>query len=192
MDDLKRAAMIFQGLLNVKYKIILGKKRKLTEFYIDFQKEDFFHLIGLQYLKDLPYLRKSRDIVFDKIINGEITLTDISKSYFYEAITQRIQDFLLFETLLDSNDIAFKYAKNRSTFSNISAEYLLLTSYEGRTNYIFIDQFTNRVCKGCRSFFFNDINDYCKNQVRMTLLYKEKIYVNDKKSVIQFDRLHKS
>lgn len=48
MDDLKAAAMCFNNLLNTKYRIILGKRGRLTEFNITFQKEDFFHLIGLQ------------------------------------------------------------------------------------------------------------------------------------------------
>lgn len=44
MDDLKAAALTFQSLLNIKYKIILGKKGRLTEFCIGFEKTDFFIL----------------------------------------------------------------------------------------------------------------------------------------------------
>lgn len=188
MDKLKEAALLFQKLLGVKYKIILGKKGKLTEFYIDFNKEDFFHLIGLQYLKDLPQLKKNRAFIFDKILSDNITENQISKSCFYTDIEQRISDFLLFEELLDSNETVFKYSFNRSSFSDIRAEYLLKTTYKIRTNYIFIDKRTNIDNKFCRSFFFNDKNNYCQNQVTMTLLYKEKIFANGS-SVIQLNKL---
>lgn len=188
MDKLKEAALLFQKLLGVKYKIILGKKGKLTEFYIDFNKEDFFHLIGLQYLKDLPQLKKNRAFIFDKILSDNITENQISKSCFYTDIEQRISDFLLFEELLDSNETIFKYSFNRSSFSDIRAEYLLKTTYKIRTNYIFIDKRTNIDNKFCRSFFFNDKNNYCQNQVTMTLLYKEKIFANGS-SVIQLNKL---
>ena len=188
MDKLKEAALLFQKLLGVKYKIILGKKGKLTEFYIDFNKEDFFHLIGLQYLKDLPQLKKNRAFIFDKILSDNIPENQISKSCFYTDIEQRISDFLLFEELLDSNETVFKYSFNRSSFSDIRAEYLLKTTYKIRTNYIFIDKRTNIDNKFCRSFFFNDKNNYCQNQVTMTLLYKEKIFANGS-SVIQLNKL---
>ena len=188
MDKLKEAALLFQKLLGVKYKPILGNKGKLTEFYIDFNKEDFFHLIGLQYLKDLPQLKKNRAFIFDKILSDNITENQISKSCFYTDIEQRISDFLLFEELLDSNETVFKYSFNRSSFSDIRAEYLLKTTYKIRTNYIFIDKRTNIDNKFCRSFFFNDKNNYCQNQVTMTLLYKEKIFANGS-SVIQLNKL---
>lgn len=190
MDNLKSAALVFNGLLDVKYKIILGKRGKLTEFYIGFEKEDFFHLIGLQYLRDIPQLKKNRGIIFDKIISGEITEAFISKSPFYKDIQQRIIDFVLFEELLDSNELIFKYACNRATFSDIPAEYLLKTIYNYRTNYIFIDKSNDRTHKFCRSFFFNENNNYTQNQITTTLLYKEKIFANGN-SIVQLDKIKK-
>lgn len=191
MDSLKAAAFVFQILLDVKYKIILGKRCRLTEFYIDFEKEDFFHLIGLQYLRDIPQLKKNRGTIFDKIIAGEITETFVSKSSFYKDIEQRVIDFSLFEELLDSNELVFKYSFNRSTFSDIRAEYLMKTTYEERTNYIFIDKSDARTDKFCRSFFFNEENDYTQNHITMSLLYKEKIFA-DGKSIVQLDKLNKN
>lgn len=191
MDDLKAAAMCFNNLLNTKYRIILGKRGRLTEFNITFQKEDFFHLIGLQYLKDLPILKRSSTIIFDKILSDDISLTTIKKSQFYDSVQQRICDFKLFETLLDNNDLIFKYTKNRSYFSNITADYLLITKHQSRTGHIFIGRLNDESSMSCRSFFFNDHNNYSEHQVKMTLLYKEKISCDTGKSVIQFNKLYK-
>lgn len=128
-------------------------------------------------------------MIFDKIIDGEITAGDISKSHFYSDIEQRIKDFSLFEIILDSNELVFKYSKNRSSFSNINAEYLLKTLYDERTNYIFINSSNERESKLCVSFFFNDSNNYTENQVTMTMLYKEKIHIDSGLSDIQFNKL---
>lgn len=189
MDVLKEAAIVYNNLLNVKYKIILGKKGKLTEFEIMFEKIHFHHLIGLQYLTDLPQMKRKRDVIFDEIINGQITVETIQKSSFYTEIEQRLNDFLLFEKLLDSNDIIFKFHPNKSGFSGINADYLMKTIYDFRTNYIFLKNYDNSDSKYCNSFFFNNSNDYTRNQITMTVLYKEKIDLTTGKSIVQLDRL---
>lgn len=188
MDELKKAAIAFQHLLDVQYKIILGKKGRLTSLLIGFEKADFFHLIGLQYLHDMPQLKKSREKIFDKIIAGELAQQHISNSVFYEDIAQRIKDFTSFESIMDSNELVFMYAHRKSSFSKINAKYLLKTVYRRRTNYIFVDEAANRERMFCKSFFFNDSNDYTQNQISMTLLYKEKIYLNGSRE-IQLNKL---
>ena len=192
MDSLKTAATAFQCLLPIRYKIILGKKHRLTELEIGFDKTDFFHLAGLQYLKDIPQLKAKRNILFDEVLNGTIAFDTVHSSAFFDTIEQRIIDFSAIESILDRNDLVFKYTKNRSTFSNITAEYFLKTPLDGRTNYIFLDSQDGGQLKYCKSFFCNDTNDYCFNQVSMTLLYKEKCNLSTGESIVQLDRLHRS
>ena len=192
MDSLKAAATAFERLLPVRYKIILGRKRRLTELEIGFDKTDFFHLAGLQYLKDLPQLKAKRNILFDEVLNGTIAFDTVRSSAFFNAVEQRIIDLSVIESILDRNDLIFKYTKDRSTFSNISAEYFLKTPLGERTNYIFIDSPDGGKLKYCKSFFCNDTNNYSFNQVSMTLLYKEKCNLSTGESIVQLDRLHKA
>ena len=53
MDKLQQRAIAFKQLINYQYKIKLGRKGQIHNIVIDFQKQDFFHLIGLQKLKDI-------------------------------------------------------------------------------------------------------------------------------------------
>lgn len=185
---MKQAALVFQNLIKFEYDIVLGKKKKLICFTIRFREIDFFHLIGLQYLKDLPQLKKDREIIFNQILSGEISETTIAKSSFYPTIEERITDFLFFENILDSENTVFKYCYSKSHFSNIRAEFLLQTSYDKRTNYIFID-FIDTDFKYCKSFFFNDTSDYTYNQIRTALLRKVKRNTQTNESIIIIDKL---
>lgn len=191
MGIIKEAALSFRKLLDVEYKIVLGKKGRLTEFSIDFEKGDFFHLVGLQYLKDIPQLKKNREQVFDDIISEKIKETDLIKSSFFPAIQERLIGFSDFESILDSNEIVFRYSKDKSGFSKIDSEYLLITLYNQKKSHIFLSSYPRRKNKFCKSFFFNDKNDYAKNQIKMTLLYKEKLYKSVGLSDVQFDKLTK-
>ncbi|MGL5085882.1 MAG: PBECR4 domain-containing protein, partial [Clostridium sp.] len=80
MDKLLECAKAFESLFLKQYKIVIAKKGKETSLILTFDKKDFYHLVGLQKLKDLAYLKKDRGIIFDKILSNEITYEKISKS----------------------------------------------------------------------------------------------------------------
>lgn len=44
MDKLKECALIFKSLLQIEYKIILGRKGTLIEFNINFEETAFYCL----------------------------------------------------------------------------------------------------------------------------------------------------
>ena len=53
MDKLQKCAKAFENLLEIQYRIIIGRKGKTVELVIGFSKLDFHHLMGLGKLKDL-------------------------------------------------------------------------------------------------------------------------------------------
>ena len=66
MDKLKEAAVSFEKLLDTEYKIIVGRKNKLENINIKFDKTHFVHLSGLHKLKDLSDIRTvDREKIFD-------------------------------------------------------------------------------------------------------------------------------
>ncbi|MGN0469227.1 MAG: PBECR4 domain-containing protein [Acutalibacteraceae bacterium] len=72
----------------------------------------------------------------------------------------------------------------------MDANYLIKTITDSRTSYIFTNKRTEENHEQfCRSFFFNDESDYTKNQITMTLLYKEKMNKITKTSIVQYNRL---
>ncbi len=73
MDKLFLCASAFEKLTNIRYIIKIGKRGKLTELTVEFNKIDFHHLAGLGKLKDLRIAKENRIKVFDSIIDGTTT-----------------------------------------------------------------------------------------------------------------------
>lgn len=178
----------FSSLLDVEYHLILGRKGVAVSLDILFDKKDFYHLAGLQYLTDRPELRRDRGRIFDEIKERKITREQIESSDLYEKIADRVDMFPFLEELFDSNETIFKYNKKVHRFSMIQADYLMKNKIAQRNAFVFLSR-----DKGgrffCRSFFPETVYDYSWNQASWTLLYKEKIRISDNKAVILYDRL---
>lgn len=102
----------FATLLHTKYEVILGRKSRSVKLNISFEKTHCYHLMGLQYLKDLPELRKDRAKIFDALLNRKISNTKLESSVFYSQIEERIHYLPLLEAMLDDNSTVFKYNEN--------------------------------------------------------------------------------
>lgn len=196
MDKLKECAIAFQNLLDKQYKIILARKGKETEILLTFDEADFHHLIGLKKLTDLGYLKKDRSKIFNQILNDEITYEMIRKSPFFEAneskkqygIKDRINYFIHIESILDSNNLAFKFNKNKNAWLLMDCQYIFENLDFGNSIYVFVDERTYNGYKFCRSFFPRVDKDYTKNHTKMALIYKEKINLKLNESIIQLDK----
>lgn len=80
MDKLQQRAIAFKQLINYQYKIKLGRKGQIHNIVIDFQKQDFFHLIGLQKLKDIRFLKHSSEVIFNNCLKGNLTYEMLKKA----------------------------------------------------------------------------------------------------------------
>lgn len=189
-DKLYESAKAFSKLLNIRYKIIVGRKGQLVNINLEFEATEFVHLTGLHKLTDNEFLRTApREKVFQAALNNNINYSTISKSVRFLNIYNRIEYFAHLESMLDNNEIIFKYNTNRNTFSLIQADYLLQSQYNQKNMYIFIDKQPNSDTYFCRSFFPKGKKDYTVGQAKYTLLYKEKINKQSGKSIIQYNKL---
>ena len=192
MDKLQERAKAFRRLMDYEYNIILGRKGKLTEFSINFEAADFFHLIGLHKLTDIINGRLPSEKVFYDCLKGNVTYSELTQSAFFGKLGNRFEYFNRLEDMLDSNNIIFKC--NTSTlkrFSRITADFELKNIYEALTFYLFIEKRSYSQYQYGKSFIQNDIVDYTYGQTNLTLLYKEKVNIRTGESEIQFDRLKK-
>ena len=192
MDKLQERAISFKRLLDYQYIIKLGRKHKLYELVIDFEKQDFFHLIGFQKLVDLRFLKRSSERIFTEALKGNITYSMIEKSQHFDELGYRFEYFDLIESILDDNQLVFKCNLNSmQVYSSIKADYLLQNFKDNMTFYIFVEQRKNSKSQFCKSFFENSILDYTLGQTKMTLLYKEKINKKTGERIVQLDKLSK-
>ena len=138
MDKLQERAIAFRHLMNYQYVIKLGRKGQIYSFVIDFQKQDFFHLIGLQKLIDLRFLKRSAEYIFNGCLKGNLTYSMLEKSDYFEELGYRLECFHLLENILDDNELVFKCNINSMrVYSNIKADYMLQNFKDDLTFYIF-------------------------------------------------------
>lgn len=191
MDDLlQRCAVAFKHLTDYQYRFTLGRKGKQKEIVLGFGETDFHHLVGLHKLKDINIARENRQAVFRQILSGRITYQTIEKSIFVSESLLRLEAFQFIEALLDSEQLIFRFNKKVLPFSAIDGDFLLKMG-DGIAldiSFLFIDQ-DNCGVYFCRSFFPMERTDYSKNQMRYTLLKKEKIHRDTGETVVQYDRL---
>jgi hypothetical protein len=189
MDELYQCAVAFHNLLDVEYHIVIGRKGKSVIIDLAFDRKDFFHLIGLQHLKDLTNLKRDRGKIFNQIMTRQITIDQLRNSSFFNKIEKRISCFMHIENMLDNNDIIFKYSKNMNLYSRVDADYLMLHTINENIVYLFIDKLELYEKHFCRSFFPKENQDFTRNQARYTLLYKEKLNLKTQQRIVQYNRL---
>lgn len=192
MDLLTICAYNFQKLMAYEYRFTLGRKGQLTEIALRFSDSDFHHLAGLHKLKDTGIARANRSTVFQQILNGRITYNTVTKSLFLPKIQSRLDSLPHLESLLDGNQIVFRYNKKIYPYSAIESEFLLKMG-DGiilGITFLFLDQSEQGVYF-CRSFFPMEGTDYTKGQMQYTLLKKEKCNLKTGQTLVLYDRLTK-
>lgn len=174
MNILEQCVIAFEELLSLQYHFQISKKKRLENLIVEFEKSDFKHLIGLQYLKDIA-MSKNSEKVFDAIMAGKITYEKIRNSVFYEQVTNsyanvksRMEQFPKLKNFLETDNWILKYIKNRNPYSKINADYVMESTIGEVTVYIFLRKKENgRYCV-C-SFFVKDKIEY-KGEVAYWLL----------------------
>ena len=193
MDLLQECAKSFESLLPFQYHIVAGRKGKILDFTISFDRADFHHLAGLHKLTDnVRFLTGKRAIVMQEILSGRLTIAQARQSVFFSQMEPRLKPLSHLEQFLDSNKIIFRYNSKAHTFSVIQADYLLQNDFEGQPVYLFLAQRAGKSTQVCRTFFPKAEKDYAQGQPRYTLLKKEKINRNTGEITVQFDRFSPS
>ncbi len=190
MDLLMKCASNFQKLMDYEYRFILGRKGQLQDITLGFSNTDFHHLAGLHKLKDIDLARLNRNIVFQQILNGNITYSTLLKSQSLPEIQSRLNTLPYLESLLDGNQLFYKYNKKVFPHSSIQSEFLLKLG-DGiilNLSFLFVDHAKKDVYF-CRSFFPMEQTDYSKRQMQYTLLKKEKHNLKTHQTLILYDHL---
>lgn len=179
LADIINALNSFERLLDLEYQFVLGRKNKLITLTVEFQKLHFFHLAGLQYLKDLPRLAFSAESIFEQLKTGEISYTYIESSRNYAFIKKRIEHLPRLEEVFDSNDTIFRYNSSLQAFSVIESDFLMKNTTKSTNLFTFLSKGKNGKYF-CKSFFSDDKKDYSERQTRWTVLLKKKIHKSAK------------
>ena len=188
------AASVWKELSDYRYEIIYGYKRKLYEINLSFNPEEFQHLAGFQYLKDITLPRYNSSVTLKRILDRKITFEQIIKSSNYESMVKpRLEAISKLNNILDNDFRLFSYMPKMYSFSTtIKAEYIISYHFDKNT-FVFIVKLSSEnekeyVC--CSSFTEGDRN-YEENQRQRTILKKSKIKISSDEIEVLYDRLNK-
>ena len=194
MNLLKQSALAWKEITEYRYLLTYGYKKKLYPINLTFSPEDYPHLAGFQYMKDISLPNFTSAKIIDRILDDKITFEKIQEAAQYEEmIKPRLEALIHLKTSLDNNFMLYSYMPRMYPFiTGIKADYLISSHFE-INSFVFIIQATPQgeaKCDFlCCSIFAKGDRDYETNQRSRTLLKKERIHISDNVSTILLDKL---
>ena len=174
-DLLYEAALYYkQNFENKRFHLRAAKKGVLLEFDILFTDNHFKHLLGLHKLTDIAQVKPTSAILYQRILNKELSHSDIEFSLNYLLIEDRLKYFKELKSVLYSKQLMIKSLHGE--FNTILADFMLT---QQNTNYGYTHLFLKEEDKGFTipvTFFTRKDNTYLRNNPnKWTVLSIEEI-----------------
>ena len=197
MDILQQSALAWKELTEYRYQFVYGYKKTLYPITLTFSYEDYPHLAGFQYLKDISLPNYTPAKIVTRILEGKITFEKIQKgSQCEEMVKPRLEALIHLKNSLDNEFSLYSFMPRMYPFvTNIKADYLI-ASHIIIDSYVFIIHTTpNREAKCdflCCSAFAKGERDYETNQRKRALLKKERIHIPTDTTTVLFNKISPS
>ncbi|HIZ22428.1 MAG TPA: hypothetical protein IAA21_06490 [Candidatus Blautia faecigallinarum] len=162
-DILYQAASVWNEMTEYKYKITYGYKKKLYHINLSFSPEDFPHLAGFQYLKDLSLPRLEALVRLKRTLDSDFMLFSFFP-YMYPFYTQIKADFLISS---HTDIVSFLFIIQPQPNRNVASD----------NDYL------------CCSAFKQEIHNYEINQRPRAILKKERFHLPFNTSTVLIDKL---
>ena len=194
MDLLQQSVSARKEITEYQYLFTYGYKKQLHPLHLTFSPEDYPHLAGFQYMKDISLPNYSSRKIAAKIIEGKIQYDKVCEAAQYEnMIRPRLEALVHLKESLDNNFNLYSYMPQMYPFvAGIKADYLI-SSHIKMNSFIFIIKANSQgelKCDFlCCSIFEKGERDYETNQRKRTLLKKERIHVPSNTTEILLNRL---
>lgn len=126
---------VCMSLINASFNIIFEDDSTRYDKLIIFHKEDFFHLIGLEKLKDLtivgPNSKYSKTLLFQNLCKdvGNVRQTVLNSAYF-AVIRNRLESIInLRKNFQNLNNSIYEF--EQTPYSQLDCDYLLKSTEDG-------------------------------------------------------------
>ncbi len=183
------AAKEFERLLNIEYCFTV--RRKSTDepqvVHLRFDKCDFHHLCGLQYLQRNERVRtEARDRVFEKICSKKYSDQMFERDPSYSEITSRIELLTSLMQFLESDNIILRRNRNSPLqFSKIDADFVI--SHRGiEHSVLFVKSFDGSDVYHPCSCFKRSLKDrdITQGDIKLHIIKKERVNLDTNERVI--------
>ena len=102
MNLLQQSAMVWKNITEYRYLFTYGYKKQLYPINLTFSLEDYPHLAGFQYMKDISLPNYSSAKIADKILEGKISFEKVQEAAKYEEmIKPRLEALVHLKESLD-------------------------------------------------------------------------------------------
>jgi len=127
MDILQQSALIWKELTEYRYLLTYGFKKVLYPLNLSFSLEDYPHLAGFQYLKDISLPNYTSKRIADRILEGKIQLEKIQEAQLFEEMVKpRLEALIRLKDSLDDEFTLYSYMPRMYPFiTQIRANYLI-------------------------------------------------------------------
>ncbi|CAK1235005.1 hypothetical protein R55210_AODCCCNP_00545 [Fructobacillus fructosus] len=111
---------------NVIYTFTIGRKGKSKRIIIDFTNNEFYHLAGLHYIKDVEFPSPKAEEIFLLIRDNNEFQEKILASSKLPKIIERLTHIEHLDAVLNHPDDVVVWEQKRANFStNLKADYLV-------------------------------------------------------------------
>ena len=126
MDLLQQSAQAWKEITEYRYLFTYGYKKQLYLINLTFSLEDYPHLAGFQYMKDISLPNYSSAKIADRILEGKILFEKVQKAAQYEEmIKPRLEALVHLKESLDNKFNLYSYMPRMYPFITvIKADYL--------------------------------------------------------------------
>ena len=172
------AAMAWHDMCDVTYILDVARNSKMNRIELTFLTEDFPHLVGMQYAKDVDFgIRPSEyygELLIPALLSGQLDDMKMEKSRNWKRISGRLNAIVHLQDVLDGSFIIASFDKEKVRgYSRINARYVIKSLISETLYFVFLDERSGRYY--CKSAFRKENIDYVENQSVMIILQKTKI-----------------
>ena len=184
------ATSVWEKLSHYQHKFVYGFRKQLYTILLTFSPEEFYHLAGFQYLRDLAIPRYNAKKLIKKILNGEISQEQIEQGAQYKKfVAPRLDALLSLEKILNNTFTLYSFRSDLYPFhTSIQADYLISSEVNG-LSFVFLfggkPKALVRECI-CRSIFVMIDRNYEDNQRPYTILKKTRIDLSTQSETVLY------
>lgn len=190
-DNIYKAAVEFQRLMNCEFRFVIGAKGQKIEVPLRFDEYSFHHLCGIHKLKDIIKSNINREEFFNKVLNASISDTELKNSKFYvkEGVGDRIKCVVELSKLLENVQEVYKFNSKANPVSKINGDILFKwLSNEGKNIYFVLkrDFYSEGQYFGLSIFSrLQSERDFAARHTRQTLLFVSRTPLTADKQLIK-------
>ena len=187
------AATAWNNMCDVTYILDIARNGTMKRIELSFLAEDFPHLAGMQYARDVDFGMRPAEYYGDQLLpallSGQMDDTKIEKSRMWERISGRLNAIVNLQETLDGDFVIASFDKTKvKGYSQLNAHYVIKSLILEEMYFVFLDERSGRYY--CKSAFKKEKTDYVCNQAVMTMLQKNESAKRRSKYLVHETRLY--